>query len=51
MPDKTTMQLACEERQDFVDFLDGLSAEQWERLGLLPEGTVAKSPKISAPQF
>jgi len=23
MPDKTTMQLACEERRDFVDLLDG----------------------------
>ena len=31
--------------------VDLQSAEQWERLGLLPEGTVAKSPKISAPQF
>jgi uncharacterized protein (TIGR03083 family) len=29
MAEKTTMQMACEERQDFVDFLDGLSAEQW----------------------
>ena len=34
MQDKTTMQLACEERQDFVDFLDGLSAEQWEQPSL-----------------
>ena len=34
MPDKTTMQLACEERRDFVDFLDGLSAEQWEQPSL-----------------
>jgi uncharacterized protein (TIGR03083 family) len=34
MPDKTTMQLACEERQDFVDLLDGLSAEQWEQPSL-----------------
>ena len=28
------MQLACEERQDFVDFLDGLSPEQWEQPSL-----------------
>src|ERR1700735_5887703 len=34
MPDKTTMQLACEERREFVDFLDGLSAEQWEHPSL-----------------
>jgi uncharacterized protein (TIGR03083 family) len=34
MQDKTTMQLACEERQDFVDFLDGLSEEQWEQPSL-----------------
>jgi uncharacterized protein (TIGR03083 family) len=34
VPDKTTMQLACEERRDFVDFLDGLSAEQWEQPSL-----------------
>jgi uncharacterized protein (TIGR03083 family) len=34
MPDKTTMQLACEERRDFVDLLDGLSAEQWEQPSL-----------------
>jgi uncharacterized protein (TIGR03083 family) len=34
MPGKTTMQMACEERQDFVDFLDGLSAEQWEQPSL-----------------
>jgi uncharacterized protein DUF4157/putative RNase toxin 5 of polymorphic toxin system len=27
------------------------SAEQWERLGLMPEGTVAKSPKIAAPKL
>jgi uncharacterized protein (TIGR03083 family) len=32
--DKTTMQMACEERQDFVDFLDGLSPEQWEQPSL-----------------
>jgi uncharacterized protein (TIGR03083 family) len=34
MSDKTTMQMACEERQDFVDFLDGLSAGQWEHPSL-----------------
>ena len=34
MPDKTTMQLACEERRDFVNLLDGLSAEQWEQPSL-----------------
>ena len=34
MPAKTTMQLACEERRDFVDLLDGLSAEQWEQPSL-----------------
>jgi uncharacterized protein (TIGR03083 family) len=34
MSDTSTMQLACEERQDFVDFLDGLSAEQWEQPSL-----------------
>jgi uncharacterized protein (TIGR03083 family) len=34
MPDKTTMQFACEERQDFADLLDGLSAEQWEQPSL-----------------
>jgi uncharacterized protein (TIGR03083 family) len=34
MPDKTTMQLACEERRDFVDFLGGLSAQQWEQPSL-----------------
>jgi uncharacterized protein (TIGR03083 family) len=34
MPDTTTMQMACEERQDFVDFLDGLSPEQWEQPSL-----------------
>ena len=28
------MQFACEERRDFVDFLDGLSAEQWEQPSL-----------------
>jgi uncharacterized protein (TIGR03083 family) len=32
--EKTTMQFACEERRDFVDFLDGLSAEEWERPSL-----------------
>jgi uncharacterized protein (TIGR03083 family) len=32
--EKTTMQLACEERRDFVDFLDGLSPEQWEQPSL-----------------
>jgi uncharacterized protein (TIGR03083 family) len=32
--DKTTMQLACEERNDFADFLDGLSPEQWEQPSL-----------------
>jgi uncharacterized protein (TIGR03083 family) len=32
--DKTTMQLACEERRDFVDLLDGLSPEQWEQPSL-----------------
>jgi uncharacterized protein (TIGR03083 family) len=34
VPEKTTMQLACEERQDFVEFLDGLSAEEWEKPSL-----------------
>ena len=34
MPAKTTMQLACEERRDFVDLLDGLTAEQWEQPSL-----------------
>jgi uncharacterized protein (TIGR03083 family) len=34
MPEKTTMQLACEERQDFVEFLAGLSAEEWEKPSL-----------------
>jgi uncharacterized protein (TIGR03083 family) len=34
VPDKATMQLACEERRDFVDLLDGLSAEQWEQPSL-----------------
>jgi uncharacterized protein (TIGR03083 family) len=32
--EKTTMQLACEERRDFVDFLDGLPPGQWERPSL-----------------
>jgi uncharacterized protein (TIGR03083 family) len=32
--DKTTMQLACEEREGFADFLDGLSPEQWEQPSL-----------------
>jgi len=34
MQDTTTMQMACEEREDFADFLDGLSPEQWERPSL-----------------
>jgi uncharacterized protein (TIGR03083 family) len=33
-PDVTTMQLACEEREDFVDFLERLSPEQWEHATL-----------------
>ncbi len=28
------MQMACEEREDFADFLDGLSPEQWEQPSL-----------------
>jgi uncharacterized protein (TIGR03083 family) len=32
--DKTTMRLACEEREEFADFLDGLSPEQWEQPSL-----------------
>jgi uncharacterized protein (TIGR03083 family) len=34
MQDLSTMQLACEEREDFADFLDGLSPEQWEQPSL-----------------
>lgn len=29
--------------------VDVASAQQWERLGLLPQGTVARSPRIPAP--
>ena len=28
------MQMACEEREDFANFLDELSSEQWERPSL-----------------
>jgi uncharacterized protein (TIGR03083 family) len=28
------MQMACGERRDFADFLDGLSAQQWEQPSL-----------------
>jgi uncharacterized protein (TIGR03083 family) len=34
MSDTTTMQMACEEREDFAEFLDGLSPEQWEQPSL-----------------
>jgi uncharacterized protein (TIGR03083 family) len=34
MQDISTMQMACEEREDFADFLDGLSPEQWEQPSL-----------------
>jgi uncharacterized protein (TIGR03083 family) len=34
MHDISTMQMACEEREDFADFLDGLSPEQWEQPSL-----------------
>src|SRR6202022_4479394 len=34
MQDTSTMQMACEEREDFADFLDGLSLEQWEQPSL-----------------
>jgi uncharacterized protein (TIGR03083 family) len=34
MQDTTTMQMACDERQDFADFLEGLSPEQWEQPSL-----------------
>ena len=34
MQDMSTMQLACEEREDFADFLDGLLPEQWEQPSL-----------------
>ena len=34
MPDIPTMQLACEERADFADFLDELLPEQWEQPSL-----------------
>ncbi len=34
MQDISTMQLACEEREDFADFLDGLLPEQWEQPSL-----------------
>jgi uncharacterized protein (TIGR03083 family) len=34
MQDTSTMQMACEEREDFADFLDGLSPEQWEQPSL-----------------
>lgn len=32
--DVTTMQMACEEREEFADLLAGLSPKQWERLSL-----------------
>jgi uncharacterized protein (TIGR03083 family) len=31
MQDTSTMQMACEEREGFADFLDGPSQEQWEQ--------------------
>jgi uncharacterized protein (TIGR03083 family) len=34
MQDISTMQMACEERGDFADFLDGLLPEQWEQPSL-----------------
>jgi uncharacterized protein (TIGR03083 family) len=34
MQDISTMQMACEEREDFAEFLDGLSPEQWEQPSL-----------------
>jgi uncharacterized protein (TIGR03083 family) len=34
MQDTSTMQLACEEREDFADFLDELSPPQWEQASL-----------------
>jgi uncharacterized protein (TIGR03083 family) len=34
MQDTTTMQMACDERQEFADFLEGLSPEQWEQPSL-----------------
>ncbi|MGH3541403.1 MAG: maleylpyruvate isomerase family mycothiol-dependent enzyme, partial [Mycobacterium sp.] len=34
MNDQTTMQMACEEREDFADLLAGLSPEQWEQPSL-----------------
>jgi uncharacterized protein (TIGR03083 family) len=34
MQDTSTMQMACEEREGFADFLDGLSQEQWEQPSL-----------------
>jgi uncharacterized protein (TIGR03083 family) len=30
----STMQMACQERQDFADLLEGLSAQQWENASL-----------------
>lgn len=32
--DTSTMQLACEEREEFAELLDGLSCEQWEQPSL-----------------
>jgi uncharacterized protein (TIGR03083 family) len=34
MQDISTMQMACEEREDFANFLDELSSEQWEQPSL-----------------
>jgi uncharacterized protein (TIGR03083 family) len=34
MQDATTMQMACEEREEFVDLLEQLSPEQWEQPSL-----------------
>ena len=34
MQDTSTMRMACEEREDFANFLDGLLPEQWEQPSL-----------------